>query len=117
MAISEPTTEDLYLPATLAHAANALAILAALMRGRAYDPRDSADLATLARIGAEVVEVIDPVFQALAVIGGFSDAEIGAATVRRGLDLIEQLETQAGLMRQQAAALRRARDDANDNGG
>lgn len=110
MAISEQTPDDdFYLPATLNRAADGFAVLSVALASRVFDPKDAGDLATLQRIVAEVVELVDPVFQAAAVIGGFQQGEIDDATIPGGIALIELLARRAAAARQNGSA-------GNDNG-
>lgn len=110
MAISEPTT-DFYLPATLPRAAEALRILGRIHADTIFDPGDCADLRVLRRIGEEIVEAVDPVFQALAVLAGMNQSGIDRATTAKGLFVIEEIEKRADSLDAAGEA------GANDNGG
>ena len=108
--ISETPDGDFYLPATLNRTADGLAVLSIALSSRVFDPADAGDLAALQRIVAEVVELVDPVFQAVAVIGGFQQSEIDDATIPGTLALIEALARRAAAVRQQRGPV------GNDNG-
>lgn len=110
MVISETPDGDFYLPATLNRTADGLAVLSIALSSRVFDPADAGDLAALQRIVAEVVELVDPVFQAVAVIGGFQQSEIDDATIPGTLALIEALARRAAAVRQQRGPV------GNDNG-